>query len=141
MNSTSSLSPAKTFRGLNIALWILQVLLGAMFIMSGFGKATAPLSELSGRMTWVTDVPEALVRFIGVSELLGGLGLLLPSVLRIKPVLTPLAAVGLALVMLFAAIFHVMRGEMPVIGINLLIGALAIFIAWGRSKKAPIQPR
>jgi putative oxidoreductase len=139
--STASLSSSKRSKGLHIALWVFQVLLGAMFTMAGFGKTFTPLNELSGQMTWVTAVPEGLVRFIGVSELLGGLGLLLPSILRIKPVLTPLAAAGLAVIMVLAAIFHLTRGEFPGIGVNLVIAALALFVAWGRYKKAPIQAR
>jgi hypothetical protein len=86
-------------------------------------------------------VPEAFVRFIGLSELLGGLGLILPAALRIKPVLTPWAAVGLAVVMVLASGFHVSRGESSVIGMNFILAAVAVFIAWGRFKKAPIYPK
>jgi uncharacterized membrane protein len=84
-------------------------------------------------------MPEAMVRFIGISEILGGLGLLLPSALRIMPRLTPVAAGGLALVMVLATAFHVSRGEASVIPMNLVLMALAFFIVWGRSKKAPIH--
>lgn len=88
--------------------------------------------------TWVIDFPTGLVRFIGVSEILGGLGLLIPSIFRFKPFLTVWAALGLGLVMIFAAIFHASRGEFPAIGINVILLAVALFIAWGRSKKTPI---
>lgn len=131
-------SNSKQSKGLNIALWIVQSLLAVMFLMAGSSKLFQPIAELSKMLPWVTSVSEGLVRFIGGSELLGGLGLLLPSILRIKPNLTPLAALGLAVVMVLAAIFHINRGEYSAIGMNALLIALALFIAWGRTKKAPI---
>lgn len=106
--------------------------------MAGLMKASQPVEVLAESLPWVTSIPLALVRFIGVSELLGGLGLLLPALLRIKPFLTTWAALGLALVMVLAAVFHTTRGEFPNIGMNLVLIGLALFIAWGRSKKAPI---
>jgi uncharacterized membrane protein YphA (DoxX/SURF4 family) len=128
-------------KGFNIALWIVQSLLAAMFLMAGSSKLFQPIAELSKMLPWVTSVSEGLVKFIGASELLGGLGLLLPSILRIKPNLTPLAALGLAVVMVLAAIFHINRGEYSAIGMNALLIALALFIAWGRTKKVPITPK
>ncbi|PSR56159.1 hypothetical protein AHMF7605_22960 [Adhaeribacter arboris] len=139
--STTSLPNTKSSKGLHIVLWILQVALAGMFIMAGFMKLTTPVEQLGTQMAWVKDVSAGLVRFIGASELLGGLGLVLPSLLRIKPWLTPLAAIGLALIMFLAAIFHISRGETGALGINFILAALAIFIAWGRSKKAPIHTR
>lgn len=131
-------NPSKAF---NISLWVVQGLLAAMFLMAGANKLFQSIPELSKMLPWVTEVPEALVRFIGVSELLGGLGLLLPSILRTKPILTPLAAIGLAVVMLLAAFFHISEGETSVIGMNFVFMGLALFVAWGRSKKVPIQPK
>jgi len=128
----------KSNKGMNIALWLVQVLLGGMFIMAGGMKAAQPVEALVESLPWVTTVPAALVKFIGVSEILGGLGLLLPSLLRIKPSLTVTAAYGLMLVMILAALFHGSRGEFPAIGMNVVLMAMAFFIAWGRSKKAPI---
>ena len=92
-------------------------------------------------MPWVGDVPGALVRFIGVSELLGGIGLLLPSLTRIAPKLTALAAAALVAVMVLASGFHLLRGEYAAIGFNVVLGGLAAFVAWGRSSKAPIKSR
>ena len=126
---------------LHIILWVAQGLLAAMFIMSGFMKLSQPIDQLATSLPWAADVPAFLVRFIGAAELLGGLGLILPAALRIKPSLTTLAAIGLALVMIFALVFHVSRGENQAIGMNLIIAAIALFIAWGRSKKAPIYPK
>lgn len=128
----------KNDKAINIGLWVLQVLLGLMFIAAGAMKATQPVEAMAANMPWVTSTPLELVRFIGVSEFLGGLGLILPSLLRIKPHLTVWAATGLALVMVLAAIFHGSRGEFPDIGVNVVMIALFAFIAWGRSKKVPI---
>lgn len=109
--------------------------------MAGYGKATLPVATLAQRIPWSEDVPLALVRFIGVSELLGGIGLLLPALTRIRPGLTPLAAAGLTTVMALAAIFHATRAEWSGIVVNVVLGGVAAFIAWGRTKKAPITPR
>ena len=128
-------------KALHITLWIAQVILAAMFLMSGFMKVSQPIEQLSQMLPWAAQVSEALVRFIGVAEILGAVGLIFPSLLRIQPKLTPIAAVGLALVMLFAVVFHISRGETPMIGMNFILIAIAAFIAWGRFKKAPITPK
>jgi putative oxidoreductase len=128
-------------KALHITLWIAQVVLAAMFLMSGFMKVAQPIDQLSQMLPWAAQVPEALVRFIGVAEVIGAVGLILPSLLRIQPKLTPIAAVGLVLVMLFAVVFHISRGETPVIGMNFVLIAIAAFIAWGRFKKASIAPK
>ena len=83
----------------------------------------------------------ALVIFIGVSEVAGGLGVLLPALTRVRPALTPLAAVGLAAILVLAICFHLIRGEASHTPIPLAFLALAVFVAWGRSVKAPISPR
>lgn len=131
----------KNSKAIHITLWIAQGVLAIMFLMVGTMKASQPIEALSASLPWVTSTPTALVRFIGISELLGGLGLLLPALLRIKPVLTVWAALGLAVVMALAAIFHGSRGEFSAIGMNVVLMAIAVFIAWGRSKKAPIQEK
>ena len=128
-------------KALHISLWIAQVLLAAMFLMSGFMKVSQPIDQLSKMLPWTAQVSEGLVRFIGVAEVFGAFGLVLPSLLRIQPKLTPIAATGLALVMLFAAAFHISRGETPAIGMNIFLIALAAFVAWGRFKKAPIASK
>lgn len=125
-------------KGINIFLWIVQSLLAVMFLMAGAGKLFQPITELEKMLPWVTSVSPGLVRFIGLSELLGGIGVLLPSILRIKTGLTSYAALGLAAVMLLAAVFHISRGEYPAIGMPVLLMALALFAAWGRTKKAPV---
>ncbi len=131
----------KSNKAINIGLWVAQVILFGMFAMAGFMKISQPISELSQMLPWAAEVPALLVRFIGLSEILGASGLLLPSILRIKPNLTPLAAKGLTVVMVFALIFHISRGEFEVIGMNVILGLIAVFIAWGRTKKAIISPK
>jgi len=133
--------PAPNSKALNVGLWIVQVLLALAFGMAGTFKSTAPIAELAQKMPWVGQVPAALVRFIGVSELAAALGLILPSATRIKPVLTPLAGLGLVLVMVLAAGFHLSKGEVHALPINFVLGGLAAFVAWGRLRKAPISPR
>jgi len=125
---------------LHIILWIVQVIMAGMFMMGGFMKTFMPIADLSVIMPWAKDM-EALTRFIGISELLGGLGLILPAALRIAPRLTVWAAYGLALIMVLAILFHLSRGEMADIPKNIVLGLLAVFIGWGRSTKAPIHQR
>ena len=104
-------------------------------------KLAQPIDQLSQMLPWASQVQEALVRFIGLSEVLGGVGLILPSLLRIKPQLTAWAAIGIAVIMLFATFFHISRGETGAIGMNIFLALLAAFVAWGRFKKAPITPK
>jgi uncharacterized membrane protein YphA (DoxX/SURF4 family) len=124
-----------------IRLWVAQVLLAALFAMAGWMKATTPIQELAAKIGWVSAVSPGLVRFIGWSELAAAAGLILPALTRILPKLTALAALGILLIMIFAAGFHVQRGEWNALPITLVIGATAAFVAWGRWKRAPIPPR
>ncbi len=117
---------------MNIALWIVQVLLLAAFGMAGFSKISQPMDALAGMMPWVTALPALVVRFIGVSEVAGALGMVLPGLTKIQPRLTAYAGVGLALVMVLASIFHLTRGEYGNIGINAILFVFALFVAYGR---------
>lgn len=142
MNQTAAISASPpTSKGLGIGLWVVQLLLAAAFIMGGLMKITTPIEQLATQMPWVTGALGGAVVFIGVVEVLGGLGVLLPSATRIQPKLTVLAAVGLLTIMVLAAITHIIRGEFPLIAVNLVMGAMAAFVAWGRFIKAPIEPR
>jgi putative oxidoreductase len=132
---------SKKSKGMHITLWVAQGLLASMYLMAGFSKAFQPMEELSKMLPWVASMSPGLVRFIGLSELLGALGLLLPSLLRIQPKLTPLAAFGLVVVQVLATIFHVMQGEVSTLGMNIALMAIAAFIAWGRWRKAPIEAK
>lgn len=121
---------------MNIALWIVQILLAALFLMAGVMKSFQ-YERAKATLPWVKDVPRGLVTLIGVSELLGGLGLLLPALTGIQPWLTPLAAAALALIMVLAAIFHATRQEGQGIVFNIVLLALAVFVAYGRFVLAP----
>jgi uncharacterized membrane protein YphA (DoxX/SURF4 family) len=122
---------------MNIALWIVQVLLAGMFILAGVMKAFS-YERAKASLFWVKDVPRGLVTFIGISELLGGLGLLLPAITGILPWLTPLAGAGLALIMILAIGFHASRREGQAIGINAVLLILAAFVAYGRLLIVPL---
>jgi putative oxidoreductase len=129
-------------KGVHVGLWVAQALLAALFLMAGLMKATTPIPELVLKLPWAADVPVALVRLIGLAEIFGAVGVVLPSASRIRPRLTPLAAVGLAVVMVLALAFHGSRGELAQAApINLTLGLLAAFVAWGRTFKSPIAPR
>jgi uncharacterized membrane protein len=124
---------------MNIVLWILQVLLALAFIAAGLLKSTQPIKRLSAQMDWVNYVPSSLVRVIGVAELLGGLGLILPAVTGILPWLTPLAALGLAVVMVLAAGFHLQRNDkFDQVVPSLVLLVLAVLIIVGRLVVAPL---
>ena len=137
----SAPTTAPASKGWNIALWVVQVLLAAMFLMAGATKLTQPMDALATQLPWTTAVPELLVRFIGLAEIAGALGLILPSALRIRPRLTVLAALGLVVVMVLASGLHASRGEFGMLPMNAVIAALAGLVAWGRTRKAPISPR
>lgn len=87
---------------------------------------------------WAGQVSPSFVKFTGIIDLLGAVGLVFPALLRIRPWLTPLAATGIVLLMIAASIFHVSRGEASLIGFNIVVAAIAAFIAWGRYVNAPI---
>lgn len=140
MSNESKPTPAAG-RGLRIALWMAQGLLAFMFAMAGTMKATQPIEELAKLVPWTPDVPLVLVRFIGVVEVLGAFGLILPAVTRIRPNLTGFAGAGLLTVMVLAVCFHASRGEYQAIIFNLMLGAVAALVAWGRLFKAPITRR
>ena len=137
---TYSKDQAQSRTGLRASLWVVQILLAGMFGMAGWMKATVPLAELAQKLPWVTSLP-TLTRFIGICELAGAIGLIVPAITRILPKLTPLAASGLVAIMLLAIPFHISRGEIGVLGIPLTLGALAAFVAWGRFRAAPISSR
>jgi uncharacterized membrane protein YphA (DoxX/SURF4 family) len=129
---------------MNTVLWIVQVLWGVFFSVTGFGKIcyynSALWNETRPRVPWFSAVPQDLFVFIGICEFLGGVGLILPAITRVKPKLTPFAAFGLTLVMILAAAFHIVRGEYNFLPINLLLGGVAAFTAYGRWLVAPIAP-
>lgn len=131
----------KTNKTLHITLWVVQIILAGMFLMAGIMKSTTPIAELGQNLPWVNEVSPFLVRFIGISELIGALGLLLPSIFRFKTFLTPLAAFCLFVVMVLAFAFHAMKGENEALGFNAVLALLCLFVAWGRAKKAVISAK
>jgi uncharacterized membrane protein YphA (DoxX/SURF4 family) len=116
----------------NVVLWILQWVLAVAFAVAGVLKSTQSKEKLAPQMPWVEDFSPATVRFIGVVEFLGALGLVLPALTGIAPILTPLAATGIAVIMLLAAVVHARRKEPSGIAITVVILVLAAIVAWGR---------
>jgi hypothetical protein len=112
----------------NSALWIVQVLLALLFLFAGGMKLVLPLEKLTGPV----PLPGAFLRFIGVAEALGAIGLILPWLLRIRPGLTPLAAAGLVIIMIGATAIGLAVGDVAMTLIPLLVGLLAAFVAYGR---------
>jgi uncharacterized membrane protein YphA (DoxX/SURF4 family) len=112
------------------ALWIVQVLLAAMFLVTGMTKLTQPrLKMAAGPMRWAADVSDAQFRAIGVVEVLGAIGLIVPAALGIAPLLTSLAAVGLVLTMVCAIRTHVRYAESDRLAVPIVVLALALFVA------------
>jgi DoxX-like family len=120
---------------MNVALWIVQGLLAAVFLLAGGMKLVLPLEDLKGPV----EVPGAFLRFIGVAEVLGAIGLILPSLLRIRPGLTPLAAAGLVIIMIGATVLTLAVGQVGPALISLVVGLLAAFVAYGRWRLAPLR--
>ena len=122
---------------LNYVLWTLQVLLALLFLFAGISKFVMPMAEMTKQM----PMPAWFLYFIGVAETLGGLGLVLPSLLRIKPGLTPLAAAGLVIIMIGATVISVQIGGAKAAVFPFIIGLLLAFVAYGRWRLWPIAPK
>jgi uncharacterized membrane protein YphA (DoxX/SURF4 family) len=116
-------------KSLNTTLWVLQALLGAAFIYFGVMKTFFPTPP---------GMSPAMIRFIGISELAGGIGLILPAALRIQPKLTAWAAIGLFVIMVLATALHISRAEYSHLALPIFFGVAAALIAWGRFTKVPI---
>jgi hypothetical protein len=115
---------------MQIAVWIVSAVLALGFIGGGIARAVLPLDRLTTMgLGWVADLPRGLVRVISAFEILGGIGLVLPVLTGILPLLTPLAACGLALVMLAGLVFHLRRREWKNIPVTLVLAGLSIFVA------------
>ena len=118
-------------------LWIVQVLLALLFLFAGGMKLVLPIEELTAQ----TPLPGLFLQFIGVAEVLGALGLVLPGLLRIRPGLTPLAAAGLVTIMTGATVITPMVMDAALALIPLVVGLLAAFVAYGRWRPAPLRGR
>ncbi len=117
------------------ALWIVQGLLALIFLFAGGMKLVLPLEVLTKQM----PLPGLFVRFIGLAEVLGAIGLILPGLLRIRPGLTPLAAAGLVIIMIGATVLTVAGGDVALALITLVVGLLSAFVAYGRWRLTPYR--
>jgi uncharacterized membrane protein YphA (DoxX/SURF4 family) len=125
---TNSL-PARATRKTSVALWVIQGVLAALFLFAGAMKLVTPVDKLAE----MSALPVAFMQFIGCAEVLGALGLILPGLLRIKQVLTPLAASGLAIIMSGAVVATLETGPAAGALVPLIVGALLAFVFHGRS--------
>ncbi len=125
---------------MNVVIWVVQILLALAFFMAGLMKVSQPITKLAERMSWVESLnPPSLIRVIGSLEILGAVGLILPAVTGILPMLTPLAAVGLVLTMLGALGLHLYRRDALVRAIpSVVLLALAAFVIYGRMVAVPL---
>ena len=124
---------------MDTAVWIVAALLAALFLVTGLTKITQPrLKMAEGPMEWAADVTDGQFRTVGVLELLGAAGLILPAVLGIAPALVPLAAVGLALTMVGAIVAHLRLGETDRLAVPIVVLALALFVAVERFGAYPL---
>ncbi|MDI3390607.1 DoxX family protein [Streptomyces sp. B-S-A8] len=118
---------------MNVALWIVAAVLGAVSLAGGAMKMLQSTEKLAASgYGWVEDFSPGSVKTIGALEALAGVGLILPAALDIAPALVPTAAAGLVLLMIGAALTHLRRQETKLITVNVVLLAVAAFVAWGR---------
>jgi uncharacterized membrane protein YphA (DoxX/SURF4 family) len=122
---------------MRVALWIVQGLLALLFLFAGVAKLIMTVEE----MTKDIPLPGAFLRFIAVVEILGAIGLILPGLLHVKPGLTPLAAAGLTIIMIGATVITLTTGAVAMALFPLVVGILAVFVAYGRWRLAPLEAR
>lgn len=125
----------RTSRKLHYGLWIIQVVLALIFLFAGSMKLIVPIEQMKGPV----QLPGLFLRFIGVCEVLGGIGLVLPGLLRIRPGLTPLAAAGLVIIMIGATVTTIMGGQAAIAILPFAVGVLLAVVAWGRWRIAPLS--
>jgi uncharacterized membrane protein YphA (DoxX/SURF4 family) len=122
---------------MRVALWIVQGLLALLFLFAGVAKLIMTVEE----MTKDIPLPGAFLRFIAVVEIFGAIGLILPGLLHVKPGLTPLAAAGLTIIMIGATLITLTTGAVAMALFPLVVGILAVFVAYGRWRLAPLEAR
>ena len=137
----SSHSGAGAGKPLRAGLWLAQFLVFGLFALFGSMKLLMPVSQLGEMWIWPAQVPTWFLHMTGILDIAGGLGVLLPALTRIQPRLTVWAALGCTLLQIAAMIFHISRGETAALPLNIILLGLAVFVIWGRGKKAPIAPR
>lgn len=143
MSATFPAPTGRPGKAITVSLWTAQVLLAILFGMAGVMKTFMPVPELvANGINYASDLPLWLLRFIGVVELSGAVGVLLPALTRIQPRLTPLAALGFVAIQVLAIGFHATRGELAMaLPLNAILLGLSLFVLWGRGSKAPIAAR
>ncbi len=119
-------------------LWTLQGLLAGMFLMAGIAKIVRSKEQLAEKMAWVESFEPRTIRLLASLEILGALGLMLPHITGILPVLTPVAAAGLVIIMAGAFVTHAKRGEYPMLGLTGVLMLMAAFVAYGRFQLVPL---
>lgn len=124
----------KSSKFLNITLWITQGLLAASLIWAASMKLFQPIEKLALMWPWAGQVSESFVKFTGIIDLLGGIGIIAPMLFKIKPRLTVIVAWAIVLLMICASVFHILRDEASLIGANIAFAMMAVFVAWGRAK-------
>jgi hypothetical protein len=130
-----------TSRGLDAGLWVVQALLALTFIGTAIWKVVTPVAVLAAKMPWMGQVSPCFLYATALFDLLGGLGIFLPSLTRIKPGLAVAGALGCAALMVGAIVFHLSRGEGANTPFNFGLLALSLFVAWGRRSPAAIAAR
>jgi putative oxidoreductase len=128
-------------RPVHVLLWILQLSLAVVFAIAGWTKLVEAGEPLKAAVPWIADVPAPLVKLIGLCEILGALGLVFPSLTRIRPHLTPVAASCLTTVMMLAIAFHLYRGDTVVVVVPAALALASAMVAYGRFRKVSITPR
>lgn len=114
---------------MHITLWIVTGMLAAMYLSAGIIKSFRPRASLTESLPWTQSYSDGTVKFVGIAELLGAIGLVLPWLTGIAPILTPIAATGLVVVQILAIVVHNRRGEQKVLPFNVLLLLAALFIA------------
>jgi DoxX-like family len=125
-------------RFVTITLWAAQVAVAAVFCGAGAFKLTAPIAAVAAALPFAGDFPVWLVRGVGIVDLAGGIGILLPALTRILPRFTPAAAIGCMMVQVLAIALHTSRREFSVLPLNATLLVLAAYVLWGRARLAPI---
>lgn len=129
--------PGRLSTPLKLGLWLAQTIICILFVLFGCLKLMLPVEKLAAMWVWPGQVPVWLLHLVGVLDIAGGIGVLLPAITHIQPRLVVYAALGCTALQLCAIIFHVSRGEVGVVWLNCILLGLAAFILWGRGRKAP----
>lgn len=141
MDTNSSRHPASPGRTLNLALWAAQLTIALSFCIAAAMKIFMPIPTLAAIWPWAGELPSAAVRALGLIDFLGGVGILLPSLTRIKPRLSLTAAWCCIALQCCAMVFHATRAEFAALPVNLVLLALCALVVWGRDQPCPIAER